>query len=85
MGPTFAAHEALIWAPHVIAGWETALLTALLFSVTSNQTNYCFPRYNAVTVTDNKMRRYYNLLYIIRILFFSSSEWMRSVAVFDVP
>ncbi len=38
------------------------LLTALLFSVTSNQTNYCFPRYNAVTVTDNKMRRYYNLL-----------------------
>ncbi len=59
-----------------------ALLTALLFSVTSNQTNYCFPRYNAVTVTDNKMRRYYN---IIIILFFSSSEWMRSVAVFDVP
>ncbi len=35
---------------------------ALLFSVRSNQTNYCFPRYNAVTVTDNKMRRYYNLL-----------------------
>ncbi len=32
------------------------------FSVTSNQTNYCFPRYNAVTVTvtDNKMQRYYN-------------------------
>ncbi len=55
---------------------------ALLFSVTSNQTNYCFPRYNAVTVTDNKMRRYYN---IIIILFFSSSEWMCSVAVFDVP
>ncbi len=51
-----------------------ALLTALLFSVTSNQTNYCFPRYNAVTVTDNKMRRYYNLLYVIIILFFSSSE-----------
>ncbi len=40
----------------------TALLTALLFSVTSNQTNCCSPRYNAVTVTDNKMRRYYNLL-----------------------
>ncbi len=39
-----------------------ALLTALLFSVTSNQTNYCVPRYNAITVTDNKMRRYYNLL-----------------------
>ncbi len=35
-----------------------ALLTALLYSVTSNQTNYCFPRYNAVTITDNKMRRY---------------------------
>ncbi len=39
-----------------------ALLTALFFSVMSNQTNYCFSRYNAVTVTDNKMRRYYNLL-----------------------
>ncbi len=63
----------------------TALLTALLFSVTSNQTNYCFPRYNAVTVTDNKMSItiiYYN---IIRILFFSSFDWMHSVAVFDVP
>ncbi len=35
---------------------------ALLFSVTSNQTNYCFLRYNAITVTDNKMRLYYNLL-----------------------
>ncbi len=32
------------------------------FSVTSNQTNYCLPQYNAVTVTvtDNKMQRYYN-------------------------
>ncbi len=37
-----------------------ALLMALLFSVTSNE--LLFPRYNAVTVTDNKMRRYYNLL-----------------------
>ncbi len=34
----------------------------VIVSVTSNQTNYCFPRYNAVTVTDNKIRRYYNLL-----------------------
>ncbi|MGL6005947.1 DUF1523 family protein [Aeromonas sobria] len=34
-----------------------ALVTALFFSVTSNQINYCFPRYNAVIVTDIKMRR----------------------------
>lgn len=35
--------------------------TALLFffSVTSNLTNYCFLRTNAVTVTDNKIRHYY--------------------------
>ncbi len=25
MGPTFAAHEALIWAPHVIAGWAVCI------------------------------------------------------------
>ncbi len=37
-------------------------LTALFFSVTSNQINYCFPRYNTVTITDNKMQHYYNLL-----------------------
>ncbi len=30
---------------------------ALFFSVTSNQINSCFLRYNAVTVTDNKMWR----------------------------
>ncbi len=35
-------------------------ITALLFSVTSNQTNYCLPRYKAVTVTENKMWHYYN-------------------------
>jgi len=28
MGPTFAAHQALIWAPHVIAGWETDQIIA---------------------------------------------------------
>lgn len=25
MGPTFTTHEALIWAPHVIAGWVLVL------------------------------------------------------------
>ena len=30
----------------------TVLLTALLFSVTGNPTNYYFHPYNAITVTD---------------------------------
>jgi len=34
----------------------TALLTALLFSVTSNLTNYHSYRYNAVTVTNKETR-----------------------------
>ncbi len=41
----------------------------VIFSVTNNQTNYCFPRYNAFTITDNKMRRYYNLLYYYHFIF----------------
>ncbi len=42
---------------------NNGVTNGVIVSVTSNQTNYCFPRYNAVTVTDNKMRRYYNLYY----------------------
>lgn len=33
-----------------------ALLTALRFAVTGNRTNYCFHRFNVITVTDSKMR-----------------------------
>ncbi len=44
-------------------------LTALFFSLTSDQTNYRFPRYNAFIVTDNKMWCYYNLLYYYNCIF----------------
>ncbi len=59
-------------------------ITALLFSVTSNQTNYSFPVTTPLpllTIKCGVTIIYYN---IIIILFFSSTEWMSSVAVFDI-
>ncbi|MEY6560397.1 hypothetical protein AB8Y31_15280 [Listeria monocytogenes] len=42
---------------YFVCCWPPVMgITALLFSVTSNLTNYYSYRYNAVTVTNKKMR-----------------------------
>ena len=47
MGPTFAAHEALIWAPHVIAGWVCVnginVLDRFGYDSSENFTFHSFP------------------------------------------